>query len=367
MRLSNTSHKFLPALSQMEARECPAVVCTASNGILQILGDRTDNVIDISSSADGSFQVVGDGQSFSFTGIQSVRVATFDGNDTVRLTLNEGTKQFGINFYADLGGGDDSFALTVVSTLPPIYSPVSPTSAINVNVAGSVGNDSLVAQFKSADPAALATLVPAVKLALDGGDGNDRLMLACNNLVLRGRMDATMTGDAGNDTVAQDFHGNNWFAPLNLVASGGDGDDVMDTEFDSTGPRSVYNALIGVSIAGDAGNDLLNFNLGAHSSGGGGAGTGERGNTTDPVVNVGFNFTLDGGDGNDVATAWAVVAPQGAGNLNARVLGGNGDDNLTLDLSAIPPLFHFTGLIDGGAGFDTHTSSPTVTVVNCEA
>ena len=51
--------------------------------------------------------VTGDGQLFSFTGVQSVRVATGDGNDQVQIRVLEGAgAPVGLTATADLGGGD---------------------------------------------------------------------------------------------------------------------------------------------------------------------------------------------------------------------------------------------------------------------
>lgn len=231
---------------------------------------------------------------------------------------------------------------------------------------GAVGNDTLSAAYRSAT-GALATLVPSVKLSLEGGVGNDAVSTGISNLVLRGATSVSLSGGDGADSVAQDFHTNNVMAAMAVAVSGGAGDDRVDSLFDATGARSVYNAAVGVNLAGNDGTDALTLLLGGSTSGGGGGTGTERGNTTDPVVNVGFNFALDGGAGNDAVAAKAVVAGQGRGGLNGQVLGGGGDDALTLDFGALPPGYNAAGLIDGGDGFDTRHASPAVSVVNCEA
>jgi hypothetical protein len=365
MRRASHSHRFAPRLDLMEQRDCPAVLAALTAGALQITGDQSSNAIDVSTAAAGVVHLVGDGQSWDFSGVQSIQIATGDGNDTVRLNVTEQPAAFGVTASVDLGGGDDTFALAVTSAVAPSFSPLPPGPYINVKAAGSIGNDTLSATFGSATSNP-AMLVPAVKLSLDGGAGNDAVSAGISGLVLRGTTDVALTGGDGADVLSQDFHGNNVMAAMTVALSGGTGDDRIGSQFDATGVRSVYNAPVNVNLAGNDGNDALNFLLGGSTSGGGGGAGTELGNTTDPVVNVGFNFALDGGAGNDTELAKAVVAGQGRGGLNGRVLGGAGGDDLTLDFGALPPGYNAQGLIDGGDGFDTHHSSATVNVINCE-
>ena len=363
MRRSARPPAFRPAFDLMEGRDCPAVTCSLVGGALTVLGDMGANAVTVSTAAQGSVEVTGDGQVFDFTGVQSVRVATGDGNDQVVLRVLEGAgAPVGLTATVDLGGGDDTAEVTVVSFTAVNLSAAPPAAPIDVTVAGSVGNDRLSANLAGGGPGT-KMLVPAVRLALDGGIGNDAIDAGASNLLFRRQVDVAVAGGDGADALTQDFHANNFFAPLTLAVSGGAGDDRITTRFDATGPRSVYNAAVTVGVTGGAGADVMDFALGGWE--GTAPPTADQQGPALPVVNVSFAVTLDGGDGNDLIVA--KLAATGKGALAARVLGGAGDDDLGLDLAGVAVGFPATGVIDGGAGFDTHHSTPGVTLLNIEA
>lgn len=364
MKRSVLSRNFLPRLESMEARECPAVMCFANAGTLQIVGDRTDNMVEVSTSSAGVIDVVGDGAAFHFAGIQSVSVTTGDGNDRVAFRVDEASKQVGLVATADLGGGDDAVHLQVKASQAFAMTPGAGATSIDVTAKGSAGADRLSAEIASTSPTSQAMLLPAVKLAYDGGVGADTMSLTARGVYFRGKMDVNYAGGDGNDTITQNFAFNNLMAAANLNYVGGGGDDRIDTRFDASGLRSVYNAPVNLNVQGQAGSDTLNFVLGGSTTP---SATGDKkGDAYNPVVNVAFNFTLDGGDGNDVVAAKASVAVQGAGKVNAKVLGSAGDDDLTLDVGAVPAASLQAALIDGGEGIDTHHSLGNVVFLNCE-
>ena len=54
----NRSKKFRPQVNALEARDCPAVMCTLNGGNLLILGDQGNNSVAITTSATGVVDAV---------------------------------------------------------------------------------------------------------------------------------------------------------------------------------------------------------------------------------------------------------------------------------------------------------------------
>ena len=80
-----------------------------------------------------------------------------------------------------------------------------------------------------------------------------------------------------------------------------------------------------------------------------------------------LNFRADGGGGDDEVVANINLATGSEGEVRARVLGGRGDDTLTLNVLDPDENADVDALLDGGAGFDTCVATDNVDVVNCEA
>src|SRR5262249_52364439 len=80
-----------------------------------------------------------------------------------------------------------------------------------------------------------------------------------------------------------------------------------------------------------------------------------------------MDVTLDGQNGDDTVTADIALDKDSSGSVNAKVLGGEGNDTLALYLSN-----QGTGAvqaqIDGGPGYDTATKTlnSNITDSNCE-
>ncbi len=78
------------------------------------------------------------------------------------------------------------------------------------------------------------------------------------------------------------------------------------------------------------------------------------------------NSCHSGSCGNDTVSAVMQFDSRSAAPIDARVLGGTGNDDLTLDIYGIGDPDFLTALIDGGAGIDTAHHTDNVRVVNCE-
>src|SRR5262249_55661822 len=79
-----------------------------------------------------------------------------------------------------------------------------------------------------------------------------------------------------------------------------------------------------------------------------------------------INVWVYGGGGNDGIDARLELSGQPTGPLTVRVTGGPGDDRLGLSLDGVGPPQLYDILVDGGAGFDIAFVSAGVPVGSCE-
>jgi hypothetical protein len=110
----------------------------------------------------------------------------------------------------------------------------------------------------------------------------------------------------------------------------------------------VYG-LLNLRILGGAGDDILEGYL-------------------DPCMLPGSRgrFEFDGGADNDRLAVEVHQHKGDEGALDVRVLGGDGDDDLTLALIGVEHLSSLTALVDGGRGYDIARVTRNVRVANCE-
>ena len=78
------------------------------------------------------------------------------------------------------------------------------------------------------------------------------------------------------------------------------------------------------------------------------------------------NLVFDGENGQDRLAAHIQPGAESAGTFSLKILGGGGQDDLTLSLSSIPQTVTLTDLLDGGPGKDVAHITRGVRVVNCE-
>jgi hypothetical protein len=154
---------------------------------------------------------------------------------------------------------------------------------------------------------------------VDLGPGNDRFVASLSSVLAFVNVELDVHGDSpspvagpGKDTIIVTA-GGRMDGTLNLNIDGGGGDD-----------------RIFVSDFGSVGGQLL--------------------------VNV------DAGAGNDQVLANFQFAAPTTGLVSAHVLGGAGQDNMTLNIGGnLPPIVD--GLLEGGPGIDTLLATPNVTVI----
>lgn len=166
--------------------------------------------------------------------------------------------------------------------------------------------------------AAVTSPIPASTLAINGGDGNDVIIVGDIDNAIASRM--VVDGQAGDDDLSA--------APARFAVSmtGGDGGDTLwgsrghDTLDGGGGDDWVYGRAGNDSITGGDGVDRMSGNNGNDTLSGG--------DDRDSLYGGSGRDSLDGGNGNDVVL--------GQGGSRDFVRGGLGDD-----------------VIDGGTGIDT--------------
>ncbi len=166
--------------------------------------------------------------------------------------------------------------------------------------------------------AAVTSTIPALTLAINGGDGNDVIVIGDIDNEIASRM--VVDGQAGDDDLSA--------APSRHAVSmtGGDGGDTL---WGSRGDDTLDGAGGDDWIFARAGNDSVTGGDGVdRMSGNNGNDTLSGGDDRDSLYGGSGRDSLDGGDGDDVVL--------GQGGSGDTVRGGLGDD-----------------VIDGGTGIDT--------------
>lgn len=404
-RQTERKHSFQPRLEVMEDRCCPAVTMAVLDGhILQVLGDRGDNVLDFAQRG-SELNLTFNGSSMrTFTGIDTVRVNTWAGRDTVRLVLETPPPAPDFSFTADLGAGDDLFGLMIPAQanmaatsevprrvhvdveggagadmfqtfvgqldVPPSAPRPKIGFGLDLDYKGGMGDDTFSTRFANVD-----VDLPAVQ-RIDGGEGSDTIENTYTGTVLDAPFTLTQIGGAGNDSISAFLPAVQVNAPLSLRILGGNGNDTVNlqaerTKFDgaqtltATVDGGAGNDFIDVAIVdpvGDLyGNDRAQVSL--NIDGGNGNDqirvlAGQLHDAPDPELRLDWNIAATGDAGDDTLTAVLLPAVQRDGSFMASFDGGAGRDTLTaILLPAVQSGGSFKALFDGGAGRDTLTST----------
>jgi hypothetical protein len=131
----------------------------------------------------------------------------------------------------------------------------------------------------------------------------------------------------------------------------------------STRPRLEIGAALSFHVQGGDRNDLIGLLMGDPNQ------YGDPNEMGDPdlMPTGSLDVLLAGGGGNDVISAKLRLDPASMGRVTARVLGGAGNDDLTLDIYGVGDPNELRALIDGGPGRNTAHFTPNVQVINCVA
>ncbi len=387
---------FRPLLETLESRWCPAVTMSVENEhILQVVGDRGDNQVEVTMQG-FLVTVTGDGVTQTFRGIDTVNINTWAGRDGVQIVATElpagsdcsvnvdlgaGNDSFSLlcpsdpsvpppdpdfqpcldvavlggagddqvsvsagsqfigdlEFTADLGAGNDAFALSCPSdpSLPPI--PGGFTPCIDVAVHGGTGDD--VLQTIVGSPGDLVgkrgELSTEFHVDLQGDTGNDALITNVTNVKLDGPLSLNEAGGLGNDSFRAAFGNVDISAPLSLSNDGGAGHDdirvifgIVTIENPQPEPLGVtVNAAVDVTLDGGFGSDNIAVICGFNPQ-------------PDPpafpalMVANSFAVNVQGGDGSDLADV-EVLNSEIAGSVEISTDLGAGNDQLHVETTNI--------------------------------
>jgi hypothetical protein len=139
--MNRPARRFVPRLQAFDERCLPTVtaVIVPGSNILQITGDANANTITITDNgtADG-VTVVGDGQTFTFTGqqIDAITVDAGGGDDVVTYNLTS-TLASSRNIDVHLGAGNDAFTANMNGQ------GLAPSISLDISTYGEGGKDAL--------------------------------------------------------------------------------------------------------------------------------------------------------------------------------------------------------------------------------
>jgi hypothetical protein len=386
-------------------------------GVLSIAGDRAGNAVVLQDHGTAGVQMTCDGRDAgTFTGVRSINAQLDGGNDRLDYFYADGhATPAPRSLTLDLGDGDDTLNVSIGNPDQRV-----PTALVNVTANGGRGNDTLTLQMQN------VAIGDTDQFTLNGGDGADTLTLQVQNVTFNNPNQFTLNGENGTDTLNAQVQNvtfsdprqagnpniftlnggagadtfNVAFANVTVGASdptahvvvslaGGDGGDTFNVSFASLAlgnPNAFIgpNFRLGLDLSGDAGNDTANvrFVNVVWNNPEDKVAVNLRMGSGDDVANVSLgdpqedfwdghcDLLVDGQGGDDRLSVTINVSAASRGAINAQVLGGDGDDTLTLNVYANPDLYDnpdlFVALIDGGNGFDTASSTANVTVRNCE-
>ena len=258
------------------------------------------------------------------------------GDDVIGASLTD-LVNYG-RFVLEANGGTGNDRLEIVAIGKPCWLPESETQ---IKLNGDAGDDVI--------GASLTDLVNYGLFVLEasGGAGNDRMEVAVGDPCCfpESVTQIKLSGDAGDDVIEASLTGLMNEGRFLLEASGGAGNDQINGFFV---PCILPGSETQIKLSGDAGDDVIDASL-------------------TELMNQGRSvLEADGGAGNDRIAARVELDEESRGGPHIRVLGGWGDDDLTLALYGVDVESLLTPLVDGGRGRDVAYVTRNVRVANCE-
>lgn len=285
----------------------------------------------------------------------TVLVANVDldaGNDTAifEFDINSTPAAEGLTVHG--GIGDDDIEATYHFNLQP---PPDSDQPITVNIDGGKGFNHIRNEWLFnavpgiAGEPPYAFNIPLIS-NLNGGDSADISVIYAFNpqpeppgfpgMVINAPITANLDPARGGNTLSVQFFNE---------ASSADRPPAMLS----------LNSAFTVNMLGGSGSNLMELMIGSGDLGG-----------IRPLLMSGGSVMamLDGRAGrSDTIRANMWFDPRSMGHVDAQVLGGRFNDDLTLNIFGIGDPNELTALIDGGPGFDTAHHTANVVVRNCEA
>src|SRR5262245_10819236 len=225
-------------IESLEFRECPAVQAFFVGGVLSVVGDERNNVIELFQPRDRVMEVVGDGQTWVFEDVDEVIVDAGDGDDQATSSKPKEIVVVGAKIKMQMGAGNDTVRIDD----------------------GGATEEPLVADTP-------------LEFAVDLGTGADHFSSQINHHVL---VDALGVSADGGDCVEMEVRPGsraiNFYDIKNSVQLGGGGNEVKIVTENVGDVVLLYASLPGGGSADDGGNITLIAGSGL-TPGRGGAGS----------------------------------------------------------------------------------------------
>ena len=297
---------------------------------LRITGDRGENHIAITQDARG-VHVVADDVAQNFTGIRNIEVNAGAGNDTITADIAFPPDPCRIAINA--GAGDD-----VVNVVLGGATQTTVPGDIDVMLDGGQGNDVVTAAMNH------LTTLGSVDLNLRGGAGDDRLVSAFDKLFVKGSLNANVNGGQGNDDLSLIVRSQ----PTTVINGGGGGSEGTPLS-PPINPALITTGQIHIRLEGGGGTDQFHGDITPCV----------LPQTTAGLPQGLIDMVFVGGSGNDlfdinVMMEASAKGPELAGSIRVAVLGGQGDDSLTLHVNNLRESGdQLATLLVGGRGHNT--------------
>jgi hypothetical protein len=224
--MSTFNNRFSPRLETLDERALMSCTVWADGSALTVIGDGGNDQVTIGDHGNGNVFVTATGAGTkSFSGIQSILVATFDGDDDVRYYLwnSLAGKQA---LQVGLGDGNDYFRAKLANGVDLLNG-----SRLNIRAIGDGADDS----------------------------GLDLLSVIATGVdILGGKLTTVLEGGASNDGINQRYDGKLVGGKLYMNTDGGAGNDVV---IQTMRCRPGSSGLVQTMVYGNAGNDTLSLYL----------------------------------------------------------------------------------------------------------
>jgi hypothetical protein len=352
--------RFVPQCEPLEYRWCPSAYIQEVGHTLIVHGDThaSDSIV-VTDDGKGDVSATisnakGNSVSGAGSGIDHIKVETLNGNDSVNYSLSAALGQ---NEWLEiqLGKGNDQVTLDATAGVT--------NAKLGIDVDGGKGPDQLTANFGSLSTAKVA-------LFANLGRGKDQATL--NFAAITGsQVNAEVHTGGSSDTVTTNFNADITNSTVYSRSYLGRGADTFTANV--AGNLVGTSALI-MKVYGDAGKDTISVNApNTNIDAGsrlvldlyGGRGADSISANYQGVDNGTLRVVEHGGPGNDTVSENLTLNQGSTGNVIARVYGGAGNDDETLNVfdNSGGKLADLDAVIYAILGHNTVHHTPNVKVI----